>query len=601
MPPDARPEPDEVLARFKQGQTPGTQGADAEGRARGRLKIFLGMAPGVGKTYAMLEEAQRLAGRGVDVVVGVVETHGRAETERMLLGLDILPRRAVAYGAATLSEFDTEAATGRRPDVLLVDELAHSNAPGSPRQKRWQDVLACLDAGVDVYTTLNVQHIESLNDVVAQITGVKVGETVPDRVFDEADEVELVDLPPDALRERLRAGKVYTGEGAARAVDPADGFFRKGNLAALRELALRRTAAWVDSDMRRYRRDRGIRALWPAAERIVVAVSPSPMSGRVIRAAKRMAAGLHAELIAVHARSVDAPDLPGPDRDRLAEHLRLAESLGATTATVRGPRAAAELIAFARSRNCGRIVVGKTDWPRWREALSGSFVDELIRGSGDIDIYVVRGDDASDSAQRESTATTPSNARARRLWRFPAAVAVVGAGALVAWPMYRPPDLSEEALVLLGSVVLAALWFGRGAAIAASVAAVLAFNFLFTEPRYTFLFNDPGYVITFGVMLAVGLVVGTLAARAREQAERAAEREARTSALFVLSRELGSARSAEDVAAAGCRHAHDLLGLDTVIAAPLPGLQPGSSALGVLGQAGVPDWFDERERAVARW
>lgn len=275
---DPRANPDELLALVQRS---------AHSDSRGRLKIFFGMSPGVGKTYSMLAAAHRLASEGTDVVVGVVETHDRIETEQMLLGLDIIPRVKIEYQGTALHEFDVDAAMRRRPDILLVDELAHSNAPGSPsgRAKRWQDIEACLAAGVNVYTTLNVQHLESINDVVSQITGVKVGETVPDRVFDEADEIELVDLPPDALHERLKAGKVYLGENAARAVDPSDGFFRKGNLLALRELALRRTAAWVDSDLRRYKQDRGIRAVWPARERIVVAVSPSPMSGKWVRAA----------------------------------------------------------------------------------------------------------------------------------------------------------------------------------------------------------------------------------------------------------------------------------------------------------------------------
>jgi two-component system sensor histidine kinase KdpD len=306
-----------------------------------------------------------------------------------------------------LHEFDVASAMARRPDILLVDELAHTNAAGAPsgRAKRWQDVEACLAAGVDVYTTLNVQHLESINDVVAQITGVRVNETVPDHVFDEADEIELVDLPPDALHERLKAGKVYLGDHAARAVDPSDGFFRKGNLLALRELALRRTAAWVDSDMRRYKHERGIRAIWPAGDRIVVAVSPSPMSGKLIRAAKRMAAGLHADLLAVYVETPGTASHTAADRERLSSNMRLAESLGATTQTIAGENAASELIAFAHARNVGKIVVGKSDRSRWRERVFGSFIDDLIRQSGDIDVYVVRGDEAA-----PSTPTAPGTA-----------------------------------------------------------------------------------------------------------------------------------------------------------------------------------------------
>jgi two-component system sensor histidine kinase KdpD len=652
-----RPDPDQLLAQLAAardssggggsfgsggggGGGAGTDGAGVPGGGaggRGRLKIFFGMCPGVGKTYAMLAAAQRLAAQGVDAVVGVVETHGRAETEQMLLGLDILPRVKIEYqgsgGVGTaLHEFDVDAAIRRRPDILLVDELAHSNVPGSPsgRAKRWQDVEACLAAGVNVYTTLNVQHLESINDVVAQITGVRVSETVPDRVFDEADEIELVDLPPDALHERLKAGKVYLGEHAARAVDPSDGFFRKGNLLALRELALRRTAAWVDSDMRRYKQDRGIRAVWPAGERIVVAVSPSPTSAKLIRAAKRMAAGLHAELLAVYVETArsGAAHLSSQARERLDANMRLAESLGATTQTLAPPpgdTAARALIAFARSRNVGKIVVGKTDpqRARWTHVVlgmggRGSFIDSLIRESGDIDVYVVRGDDpvagvSPPQRNADGRATRPPKPPARIAGELAATAGVVAACAVLGLAFYHPPDLSDEALLLLAGVVVSALWFGRLAAIVASVLAVLAFNYFFTEPRFTFTINDTGYLITFAVMLAVGVIVGTLAARAREQRLRAWSRERATAAQHALSREIAAARDARTVAAIVARHTHDLLDADAVLCTPTT--IPGGAAsakpvgLGVVAAAGRsgPDWYsgqDEdaaRERGVAQW
>ncbi|MBL8761011.1 MAG: sensor histidine kinase KdpD [Phycisphaerae bacterium] len=613
---------DEVLDRFKRDQQPAAGGAMTAESAlpRGRLKIFFGMSPGVGKTFAMLAVAQRMAAQGVDVVVGVVETHGRAETEQMLLGLDIIPRVKVGCQGATLHEFDVDAAVRRRPDILLVDELAHSNAPGSPsgRAKRWQDVEACLAVGVNVYTTLNVQHLESINDVVTQITGVRVNETVPDRVFDEADEIELVDLPPDALHERLKAGKVYLGENAARAVDPSDGFFRKGNLTALRELALRRTAAWVDSEMRRYKQDRGIRAVWPAGERIVVAVSPSPMSGKLVRAAKRMAAGLHAELIAVYVETPRTANLSAANRERLDANLRLAESLGGTTHTLTGDSAARELITFARSRNVGRVVVGKTERPRWKEVLFGSFVDNLIRESGDIDIYVVRGDESASAVTQPARSAPASGARApkplaRVAGELTASAGMVVACALVGLAFFRPPDLSEESLILLAGVVVSALWFGRVAAIFASILAVLAFNYFFTEPRFTLNINDAGYLVTFCVMLAVGVVVGTLAARAREQRLRAWSRERATAAQHALSRELAAARDARGVGAIVARHAHDLLQADAVVCAPVPLARDGGSlrareldAAAAAGPGG-PDWYSgegeepARERGVAQW
>jgi len=611
---DSRPDPAELLARIQREEARAGGGDSVNGPARGKLKIFFGMAPGVGKTYAMLAVAQRLAAQGVDVVAGIVETHGRVETEQMLLGLDILPRKKVEYSRTTLHEFDAEAAILRRPDILLVDELAHTNAPGSAREKRWQDVQECLKAGVNVYTTLNVQHLESINDVVTQITGVPVRETVPDSIFDEADEIELVDLPTEVLHERLRAGKVYLGDNAARAVDPSGGFFRKGNLTALRELALRRTAAWVDSELRRYKQDRGIRAVWAADERIVVAVSPSPVSGRLIRAAKRMAAGLHADLLAVYVQTPRTAELSANNRERLTQNMRLAESLGATTTTLVGQNAARELIAFARARNIGKIVVGKTERPRWKELLSGSFIDNLIRESGDINIYVVSGDDLESTARgRGEEAERPQFGSGRgfgsssrswgsRIAGFGGALLIVAAASMLALAFYQPPDLSEEALILLGGIVVCAIWCGRGPATLASVLSVLAFNFLFTEPRFSLSVNDPRYLLTFGVMLSVGLIVGTLASRTREQADAALDRERQTAALYALSRELAAAQGIRDVAAVAARHTHDLVGVDVVVAIPVHGR--ATSALDVLAFGGAPDWFDDaggHERGVAQW
>jgi two-component system sensor histidine kinase KdpD len=603
--PDSRPDPAELLARIQREEARAGGGDSVNGPARGKLKIFFGMAPGVGKTYAMLAAAQRMAAQGVDVVAGIVETHGRVETEQMLLGLDILPRKKVEYSGTTLHEFDAEAAILRRPDVLLVDELAHTNAPGSAREKRWQDVQECLKAGVNVYTTLNVQHLESINDVVTQITGVPVRETVPDSIFDEADEVELVDLPTEVLHERLRAGKVYLGDNAARAVDPSDGFFRKGNLTALRELALRRTAAWVDSELRRYKHDRGIRAVWAAGERIVVAVSPSPMSGKLIRAAKRMSAGLHAELIAVYIETPRTVDLSASDRERLTQNMRLAESLGATTATLVGKNAARELIAFARARNVGKIVVGKTERARWKEVLFGSFIDNLIRESGDIDVYVVRGDDAvaatrdrPQEIRRDSTAGRPL----RTLGANAISLLLVGTVTSIGITVFSGLELANIAMVYLATVVVSAIWLGRGPAMLAAVAGVAAFDFCFVSPRWSFAVSDVQYLLTFAVMLAVGLVVGTLAARARTQAQVAWDRERRTAALYAISRELAAAQDAKDVAAVAVRHAHDLLGTDAVVAVPVRG--KATPVLDVLAFAGSPDWFDDaagRERGVAQW
>jgi two-component system sensor histidine kinase KdpD len=385
---DTRPDPAALLSLANR---------EAASARRGRLKVFFGMAPGVGKTYAMLAAAQRLAGQGHDVVIGIVETHGRTETEQQILGLDVLPRRRVEYRGAALNEFDLDAAIARRPELLVIDELAHTNAPGSRHEKRWQDVRACLDAGINVYSTLNVQHVESLNDVVSQITGVRVRETVPDTVLEESDEIELVDVPPDALLDRLRAGKVYIPEQIAAA---ADSFFRKGNLTALRELALRRTAEWVDVQVQHERSRAGgagggsAGRVWAAADRVLVCVGPSPSSRMLLRAAKRMAAGLRADLIAVF---VDNPQRPlsAADQERVGATMKLAEDLGAEAVTVsagsRAKDAAGELLAFARDRNVSKVVVGKTARSRLGVLVFGSFMDEVIRRSGDINVFVIQG------------------------------------------------------------------------------------------------------------------------------------------------------------------------------------------------------------------
>jgi two-component system sensor histidine kinase KdpD len=590
--PDRRPHPAELLAQAQR----------EEARAgRGRLKIFFGAAPGVGKTYAMLSSVQRLAREGVDVVIGLVETHGRAETEQMLLGLDILPRRSVEYRgqdgtgtAVTLSELDLDAALARRPEILVVDELAHSNAPGSRFQRRWQDIQELQRAGISVYTTMNVQHIESLNDVVAQITGVQVRETVPDSVVDEADEIELVDLPPDVLLDRLRSGRVYVPQSIRHATDS---FFRKGNLTALRELALRRTAEWVDRQMQLYKEGKGIRAIWPAAERILVAVSPSPASGKIVRAAKRMAAGLHADLIAAYVETPRTSRLPQSDRDRAMQTLRLAESLGAQATTLTADNAAAELVAFARARNVSKIVVGKTGRSRLGEAVFGSFVGNLIRLTGDIDVYVIRGD--SDARADKTAEPRLRTRRHSGPAQYAASLAVVALCSIVAVGVFSRLDLANIAMVYLAGVVVAAVWLGRGPAVLAAVIGVAAFDFLFVPPKLTFVISDVQYLITFAVMLGVGLLIANLTTRLRSLARAAQERERRTSLLYAMSRELAAARDSREVAEVAVRHAHDTFDSDTAVL--VTGISGSPAELEALATAGSPDWLDPRERAVGRW
>ena len=376
-----RPDPDALLQRVR---------AEEARERRGKLKVFLGASPGVGKTFTMLETARAKRAEGLDVVVGVVETHGRAETQRLLEGLELLPRRAIDYRGVRLEEFDLDAALTRHPALLLVDELAHTNAPGSRHAKRWQDVEELLAAGINIYTTVNIQHFESLNDVVAQITGVTVRETVPDSVLERADEVELVDVTPDVLQQRLREGKVYVPEQAGRAIER---FFRKGNLIALRELALRRTAERVDAQMRGYMAEQGIRETWATGERLVVCVGPSVSAARLVRSARRMAARVHAEWFAVHVETPRDQRLSAEERENILRAMELAEQLGGRPVTLSGQSSAEEILAYARSHNVTRIILGKTRRPRWRDVLQGSLLDALVRGSGGIEVLAITGVD----------------------------------------------------------------------------------------------------------------------------------------------------------------------------------------------------------------
>lgn len=577
---ERRPDPDLLLAQVQQ----------EEERARqGRLKVFFGAAPGVGKTYAMLEAAQQRRAEGIDVVVGLVETHGRRETEVLLEGLEVLPRRRVEYRGSTLSEFDLDAALARRPALVLVDELAHSNAPDSRHRKRWQDVFELLAAKIDVYTTLNVQHLESLNDVVAQITGIVVRETLPDSVLDRADEIELVDLPPEELLQRLKEGKVYVAELIERA---RENFFRRGNLLALRELALRRTAERVDAQMQSYRRGKGVQAVWPAAERILVCVGANPRSIRLIRAAKRMAAGLRADWIAV---SVEAPAKVRPsetDLKQLAEHMRLAESLGAETVTLSGHRASEELLSYARARNVSKIIIGKPTHPRWKDKLFGSVLDEVVRGSGDIDVYVITGD-TGEPAPRPAGKAAPARWEGRDwLLSIGSVAACTGVAALM-FPYFALVDL---AMVYLLGVVFTASRAGKGAVFSATVLSVAAFDFFFVPPYYTFAVADIRYFVTFVVMFVVGFVISRLTLRVREQADAARLRERRTAALYNLSRELVRERGAERLTAIAIKHISEVVSSQVVVLVPD---ERGNLVIPVTG----PDTFalDQREVSVARW
>jgi two-component system sensor histidine kinase KdpD len=579
---EPRPHPDALLARV--------QAAEAK-QARGRLKIFFGAAPGVGKTYSMLEAARKVAKEGMDVVVGYVEPHSRPETQALVLGLDLLPKLEVNHRGTMLQEFDLDAALALHPQLLIVDELAHTNAPGMTHTKRWQDVLQLLEAGIDVYTTLNVQHLESLNDVIAQITGVVVRETVPDSVFEQADEVELVDLPPDDLLERLREGKVYVPREAERAMAH---FFTKGNLIALRELALRRTAERVGEQMDVYRKEQAVRGTWPARERLLVCIGPSPFAARLVRATRRMAASLKAPWVALHVETPQTAKLSIAAREQMSQTLRLIEQLGGEMVTLSGHSVAEELLNYARSHNVTRIVVGKPKQPRWKELLRGSLVYELTRKCGDIDVYVISGDPQPISAPA-APAHPLSAPRFAYLWALMVVLICTGLSALLSF-IYRDLAPTNFVMVYLLGVVAVSLWLGRGPSILASVLAVAAFDFCFVSPHWTFVVADTQYLLTFLVMLLTGLVISTLTARMQFQGESARRRERRTAALYAISRELAATQNHEQIARIALKHVAEAADVRAVVLLPgedrklLPtGAQPGGF---------VPNQHDE---AVARW
>jgi len=578
---DRRPDPDALLARVSD---------EERASSRGRLRIFFGAVAGVGKTYAMLQAAHDRRREGIDVVVGLVETHGRPDTGALLDGLPSLPPRSATYRNRVLDEFDLDTALARRPGLLLIDELAHTNVPGSRHERRHQDVEELLKAGIDVYTTLNVQHLESLNDLVAQVTGVVVRETVPDSVLESADEVELIDLPPDELLTRLREGKVYLPEQADRAMA---GFFRKSNLIALRELALRSTADRVDAQMQVYRRAEAGERTWPITEKILVCISPSPSAIRVVRSGRRLARRLRADWTVLYLEEPRHLRLPGPDRDYAAQALRAAEDLGGDTVTLAGHDAVEEVLRFARDNNFSKIVVGKPGrfW-RLRDLVSGSFVARLAAASGDIDVFIVHGG-------RERAATRPAvpPPTGRFDWRPYARGAVtVAICTAIAGLMYPYLVLANLIMVYLVGVVMVASRWGRGPSILAAILSVAAFDFLFVPPILTFAVSGTQYVVTFVVMLMVGLLISTLTVRVREQAEAARQRERRTSALYALSRELASTRNLDPMIAAVRRQVQDLFEAQAAVF-----LAGEDGRLAIRGEGAPAFAEDPKEVAVAQW
>jgi len=575
-----RPDPDALLDKAR---------AEEQRRRQGKLKIFFGAAPGVGKTFAMLEAAQKRREEGIDIVVGLAETHGRKETEALLAGLEMLPRRMQNYRGREIFEFDIDASLKRAPTLIIVDELAHTNAPDSRHKKRWQDIQELLTAGISVYTTVNVQHLESLNDIVRQITGVVIRETLPDSFLERADEIELIDLPPDDLLQRLKEGKVYIPEQAAKAMA---NFFRKGNLIALRELALRRTAEQVDEQMEHYRRRAGVHEIWPATERILVCVGPNPRSIRLIRAARRMAAGLRTEWIAVH---VEAPSHVKPsarDLEKLAEHMRLAESLGARTVTLSGHKASEEILNYARENNVSKIIVGKPTHPRWKDKLLGSPLDELVRGSGDIDVYVITGDSEEGPAKRITQRPLTKIPAKDWYWSL-GSVAVSTAISGLIFPYLE--QINIVMIYLLG-IVVTSINTGRLPALAATLLSVAAFDFFFVPPHFTFAVADTRFFITFGVMFVVAHVITRLTLRVREQAEASRKREKSTAALYALSQELARERKKDRIFDTAVKHLNEVFQSQIAVLV----LDEGGTLS--IAKTGVHTFaVDQKELGVAQW
>jgi two-component system sensor histidine kinase KdpD len=538
---EQRPDPDALLARVNQ--------QESQAR-RGRLRIYFGSSAGVGKTYAMLVAARKLKNDGKDLVVGIVETHGRPETAALLDELEVLPRKTISHRGRELTEFDLDAALERRAALVVVDELAHSNVPGARHPKRWQDVQELLAAGINVFTTLNVQHLESLNDVVGGITNVRVWETVPDTVFDAADEVVLVDIPADELLARLAAGKVYVEEQAQRA---AANFFRKGNLMALRELALRRTADRVEGDVQAYRVDQAIEPVWKTATALLTCVGPDAQAERVVRGAARLASQLNADWHAIYVETPSLQRLPAARREHILATLKLARDLGATTAVIADPDVAASVVAYARDHNLSKLVIGRDPgrrlWP-WQRS-SGQRMAVL---APDIDLIEIGRTDSLQAIRGSNLASAPGVPTAdvlerrklkhlRYLWAALACIAVT----LLSVPLVLHFDRSNIVAIYLLTVVLIAVRFGRGPAALAAVISVCAFDFFFVPPRWSFAVSDVQYLLTFGIMLAVGLITGQLTAGLRFQARVAAHREERAGSLYEIARDLSGAVQVDQV------------------------------------------------------
>jgi two-component system sensor histidine kinase KdpD len=571
-----RPDPDALLSLAAQER-------------RGKLKVFLGAAPGVGKTFAMLQGLQRLKAEGIDVVVGLVETHGRAETAALIDGLEILPRRMIEYRGRELDEFDLDAALARRPKLIVVDELAHSNVPESRHPKRWQDVVELLDAGIDVWTALNIQHLESLADVVARVTGVAVRETVPDRVIQAATDVVLVDIPPAELIQRLKEGKVYLPETAKRATQ---NFFTLGNLTALRELALRRTADRVDEQMVDYLRAQAIEGPWDTSDHLLVCIGVDAQADAVVRAAGRLATRLNASWVAIHVERPNLEETNPEGLKRIEDACQLAERLGATVHRVIGSDLVGEVLRYARRENVTQIVVGRSQANRWWLKFARRFTAEIVRLSVDIPVHVV-------NAPEETKRLQPAR------WRWPkpdrfareagaailAVAAAVGLSAALSVGV-RLPNLS---MIFLLAVLFCAARFGLWSAIGASFLSFLAYNYFFIEPLYTFSVAEPQELLALVIFLIVSVFTGSLAARVRDQAQAVRRRAVGTQLLYDFSRKLSGAAKRDEVLWASSTYLQKAQGGHIVF------LMPDEGDL-IVGVSWPPDVeLTAGEMSAARW
>ncbi len=574
-PRDGRPSPDALLKAAREG-------------GRGRLKIFLGAAPGVGKTYEMLTTARARMKEGVDVVIGIVETHGRAETEALVEGLPAILRRLIDYKGRMLDEMDLDAILARRPGLVLVDELAHTNAPGSRHPKRYLDVEEILGAGIDVYTTLNIQHVESLNDVVAQITRIRVRETVPDGVIDRADEIEVIDLTPDDLMQRLREGKVYVPKTASRALGH---YFSPGNLTALRELALRRTAQRVDAQLLDHMQAHAIQGPWAAGDRVLVCVDHRPGGAGVVRYGRRLAERLRVAWSAVHVETASEMNLSEAERDRVAATMRLAEQLGAVAVTIPGRAIATDLIAYAREQNFSHVVVGNG---RRRSFWRLSVAQAILREAGDIPIHVVgrSGDDVKPEA---------ASAKARKgfdPWPYLTTTGMIAAAIVVGIALRQVLNVSSLSLVFLVAVLGSGAAFGLWPSLYACVVSMLAYNFFFLPPLYTFTIADPENVVALFFFLVTAFIASNLAAGVRAQAVTARARARTTEELYQFSRKLAGIVSLDDLLWATTYQIAVMLKLRVVVLMPD---HPHSETIVVRGAYPPEDEMDDADLAAARW